>query len=292
MSEESKKEIDEATGVETVGHEWDGIKELNNPLPRWWLNIMYFLILVSVIYWVLMPAWPGRHDVTHGLRNYSERVEVTKQVEAMQNARAEKAQKLLQAASLEEIENDPELFEFASALGKITFADNCAMCHGSGGQGAIGYPNLNDDVWLWGGKIEDIRYTIAHGIRSGDPKSRNSLMPAYGKAGILQKDQINDLVNYVRSLSGMDVDAEAAARAAPLFKAQCSVCHGVDGTGNRMFGAPNLTDEEWLFGGDEESVRYTITNARNAVMPNWNERFDDATITSLAVYVHTLGGGE
>jgi cytochrome c oxidase cbb3-type subunit III len=292
-NDKDKPEVDEATGTQTTGHEWDGIKELNTPLPRWWLIIMYATIVWSVVYWVFMPSWPGINGYLKGTRNHSERANVDKAMAELQAMRSANSEKLLASKSLTDIENDPELLQFAMASGKAAFGDNCETCHGPGGQGAVGYPNLNDDVWLWGGTLDDIRTTIAYGIRTPHPKSRKSMMPAFGKTGILSGEQVNDLTSYVQYLAGEeDVNGEAVQRATPLFKAQCSVCHNADGTGKRMFGAPNLTDREWLYGGDREAIKYTITNSRNGVMPSWDHRFDEATIASLAVYVHTLGGGE
>ena len=161
------------------------------------------------------------------------------------------------------------------------------------GQGFPGYPNLNDDVWLWGGSLDEIRTTITHGIRSeGDKATRFSMMPAYGRDGILSSDQINDLVDYVLHLAGEEANAEAVERAAPVFAMQCAMCHRPDGTGERLQGAPNLTDAEWLFGGDRETIRTTIYESRFGVMPHWEQRLDEATIAALAVYVHALGGGE
>lgn len=284
--------VDEVTGVATTGHEWDGIRELNNPLPRWWLYICYASFVWSVFYWVLMPSWPGISGHLRGVRNHSERANVAMAMASLKASRAENAQRLLSAPSLSAIESDPELLQFAMAAGGAAFGDNCATCHGAGGAGNKGYPNLNDDVWLWGGTLDDIKQTITHGIRSSDPESRLSIMPSFGAQDILSSSEVNDLVAYVQSLSGQEASEEAVQRAAPIFQAQCRACHGEDGTGNRSLGAPDLTDIETLFGDKSTDLRQTIYYSRNAVMPNWNERLDEATITSLAVYVHTLGGGE
>ncbi|MEM9234600.1 MAG: cytochrome-c oxidase, cbb3-type subunit III [Pseudomonadota bacterium] len=286
--EDHKIEVDDHSGVETTGHEWDGIKELNNPLPRWWLIVFYVCVAWSVVYWIFMPSLPG----LKGIRNHSERVNVTEQLETMQGARSELASRLLTTASLGEIEQDPDLFQFAMASGKSAFGDNCATCHGVGGAGFPGYPSLADDVWLWGGTLEDIRFTLTHGIRANSDQTRFSQMPAYGEQGMLNRDQINDLVTYVLHFSEEQEDMEALARAEPVYQQQCSICHGETGQGDRSQGAPNLTDAEWLYGGDRDSIRNQIWYARNGVMPNWGDRLDDATIAALAVYVHSLGGGE
>lgn len=292
MSQE--KHVDEATGVETTGHEWDGIRELNNPLPRWWLILFWVSVAVSVVYWVFMPAWPalpGFQGYTKGLSHNSERLNVARQIEDLKAARAAFAQRLA-TASPSEVEADPDLLQFALAAGESAFGDNCATCHGSGAAGARGYPNLHDDDWLWGGTLTDIRQTIQHGIRSEDPDTRLSQMPAFGRDGILTAAQIRDLVEYVRSLSGLDADKDSAARAAPLFADNCASCHGPDGKGGREFGAPNLTDGIWLYGSERDTLTATITNARQGVMPAWAGRLDPSTIAALSVFIHQRGGGE
>jgi len=287
----AKKEIDQASGMETTGHEWDGIKELNTPLPRWWLWVFYATIIWSIGYWVLYPAWPLLTSYTPGILDHSQRDDVMQAVAALKVQRAEQS-RALAGATLEQIEADPNLLQFAREAGKSAFGDNCATCHGSGAQGFKGYPNLNDDVWLWGGKLDDIRRTITVGVRSTHPDTRQSQMPAYGRDQLLEAKQIDDLTEYVLSLSGQEADAAAVARAEPLFKEQCSACHGEDGKGLREFGGPNLTDHEWLYGGTKAEIHAQIVNGRGGVMPTWGTRLDPMTIDALAVYVHSLGGGE
>jgi cytochrome c oxidase cbb3-type subunit 3 len=289
-----KPHIDEHSGVETTGHEWDGIRELDNPLPRWWLIVFYASIAFAVGYWIFMPSWPappGFQGFTPGLRHDSQRLIVQRDLDALKVQRAPFANKLA-SASLTQIEADPALLQFALAAGESAFANNCAPCHGAGAQGARGYPNLNDDDWLWGGKPDDIRQTILHGIRAEDDQTRQSQMPAFGRDGLLRPAQINDLVEYVRHLSGQDADAGAVKRAAPLFADNCASCHGPEGKGGRSVGAPNLTDGIWLYGGDRATIRETLTNARRGVMPAWSAKLDPATIAALAVFVHQRGGGE
>lgn len=288
----SKPEIDQITGVETTGHEWDGIKELNNPLPRWWLIVFYACVVWSVGYWIVMPAWPLVSSYTTGVINHSDRANVKQAMANLASDRSEFVTRLTSAESLDVIEQDADLQQFALAAGRSAFGDNCATCHGSGGQGAIGYPNLNDDVWLWGGKLEDIQHTLRVGIRSTHEDTRFTQMPSYGRDNLLTREQIGDLVEYVVHLSGRAADAAAVDRAAPIFEQQCASCHGPDGRGDQSQGAPNLTDQEWLYGGDRSTIQYTIYYARNGVMPTWAGRLDDATINALAVYVHALGGGE
>ena len=288
---EDKKDIDDVTGTETTGHEWDGIKELNTPLPRWWLGLFYLCIVWAIGYWVVMPAWPGISGYTHGLLNHSQRDDVTAQVAALKDARREK-EHALAGATLQQIQSNPDLQQFALAEGRTLFGDNCAACHGSGGQGAHGYPNLNDDVWLWGGKLEDIQHTITVGVRSTSPDTRQSQMPAFGRDAMLKPAQIDDLTEYVVHLSGRPADGSAVKRGTQLFADNCAVCHGPDGKGNRTLGAPNLTDNEWLYGGTSDDIHDQIWNGHGGVMPTWGGRLTPEEIKALAIYVHSLGGGE
>lgn len=289
---DEKKHVDDVTGVETTGHVWDGIRELNNPLPRWWLIVFWVTVAWSVGYWILMPAWPGITGYTKGLREHSERENVAIQLAALDEQRAAATQRLIEAPSLQAIENDADLLQFAMAAGESLFGDNCATCHGAGGQGFVGYPSLVDDSWLWGGTLEDIQQTLHYGIRSTHPQTRFNMMLAYGRDGLLTREQISDLTEYVVALSGREADQAAAARVEPLFQQQCASCHGADGTGIQIMGAPNLTDAIWLFGGDREAITETLVNGRGGVMPAWTDRLSDEQIIALAVYVHALGGGE
>jgi len=285
------KKIDEISGTETTGHEWDGIEELNTPMPRWWLWVFYASIVWAIIYAILMPSIPFLNSHFKGVLGHSDRASVMKTVETMHAERSVYANKL-NGASLEDIQADPDLFRFAMAAGKSAFGDNCATCHGSGAQGFKGYPNLNDDIWLWGGTFEDIQHTLTVGIRAAHEETRIGLMQAYGRDELLSRDEITDLTQYVLSLSGKAEDITAANRAAQLFQDNCSSCHGTDGKGDLLQGAPNLTDAEWLYGGTAEYIYETIYGGRQGVMPNWNERLAPETITALSVYVHALGGGQ
>jgi len=293
---DQERDIDEVSGVETTGHTWDGIKELNNPLPRWWLYVFYASIVWAIGYMIFMPAIPALPGTgmtnTLGLRGHSDRAVVAEQVQALHTERAAAAGRLV-TASLSEIETDMSLQQFALAMGESAFGDNCATCHGAGGRGAKGYPMLADDIWLWDGTLDGIEYTLRHGIRHDeDPDTRRNSMPAFGRDGLLTPREIDDLVHYVVDLSGGEADQAAVNRAAPVYATQCVSCHGADGKGNRQLGAPNLTDHEWLFGGEPRDIQQTIYSARNAHMPAWQGRLDDPTIKALAVYVHSLGGGE
>src|SRR3954468_2877169 len=271
-------EIDHATGKSTTGHEWDGIKELNTPLPRWWLITFYLTIVWAIGYWVVYPAWPLISSHTTGLFGYSTRADVGVELANLEKIRGEKMVKLA-ATPLTEIEKDPALLALARARGKAAFGDNCAPCHGSGGAGAKGYPNLNDDEWLWGGSLDQILQTIQFGVRSGHSKTHESAMLAFGKEGVLKRDQIVTVANYVRSLSGLSTnqgfDASAGAK---IFADNCAACHGDAGKGNQELGAPDLTDKIWLYGSDEATLVETIANGRTGVMPAWVGRLDPPTI--------------
>ena len=287
-------EIDPHTGVETTGHQWDGIKELNNPLPRWWLFVFWASVVVAVGYWILMPAWPalpGMQGYTSGTLQQSDRSDVAAETAAMRRDRNALSARLA-AVDASSILRDHDLSQLAMSLGESAFGDNCATCHGAGGRGAKGFPRLADDVWLWGGKLEEIERTIRYGIRSGHAEAHTSEMPAFGRDEFLQPAQISDLVQYVLQKSGQKADVQAATRAQPVFDANCASCHGVNLHGDRSKGAPNLTDRDWIYGGDAASIRRTIHGPRNGVMPAWIDRLDPAAIRALAIYVHSLGGGE
>ena len=278
--------------IATTGHEWDGLQELNRPLPRWWLWLFYATIIWSVGYWVVYPAWPLLSSFSNGVFNWHSRAAVSSDLAALQTQRGAMTARLA-AASLAEIESTPEMLDFARALGGRAFADNCAPCHGAGGGGAKGYPNLVDNDWLWGGSLEAISQTITHGVRSGDEQGRQGSMPAFGRDGMLKRDEVVVVADYVRSLSGLSTIAGAdLARGAKIFADNCAVCHGPDGKGNRALGAPNLTDQIWLYGSDSQTIFDGIWNGHGGVMPAWGGKLDAVTIKALTVYVHTFGGGE
>jgi cytochrome c oxidase cbb3-type subunit 3 len=292
MADAKKSEQGAVAKVGTTGHEWDGIQELNTPLPRWWLWLFYATIVWSIGYWVVYPTWPLVSSYTMGVLHWNARSAVAAQVAALQQERAPMMAKL-NGASLQEIESTPELLDFARAAGRRAFADNCAPCHGAGGGGARGYPNLDDNKWLWGGTLADIYQTIDHGVRSTDDGGHQGSMPAFGRDGLLKPDEIPTVADYVRSLSGLPTEPGAdLTKGAKIFADNCAVCHGPQGKGNREVGAPNLTDNIWLYASDKKTIVEGITNGRGGVMPAWGGKLDDATIKALAVYVHTFGGGE
>ena len=295
MTEDQKKnkEKDHITGVETTGHEWDGLKELNNPAPRWWLWVFLVTVIWSVGYWVIYPAWPTSEGNTKGKWGWTQHEQLKeKQTEIAE--RRSVYQERFDAASLQEIKNDPALFEFARVGGASAFKENCAACHGTGAAGAKGYPNLNDDDWIWCGTLSKIYETIKVGINSGHVNQHSTIMPAFGKDGILNKGQIQDVVEYVFKLhQGNKAEiTEAYNRGQVVFAENCASCHGVSGEGNSDMGAPRLNDEIWLWGGDKASIQNTVVNAHVGVMPAWEERLSPSTVKALAIYVYSLGGGQ
>lgn len=279
-------------GPGTTGHEWDGLQELNNPLPRWWLWIFYACIAFSIVWMVLYPAWPVPGGNTRGTLGYSSRADVEQQMAALESRR-DAALKGIEQIPVADIASDPKMMKAAIEGGRAAFKMHCVQCHGSGAAGGNGYPNLNDDDWLWGGDMVAIHQTLQHGIRQpGDDATRLSMMPAFGRDGLLQPAEIKAVVEHVRAISGQEHNAALAARGATVFATQCASCHGPEGKGDRQFGAPNLTDGIWLYGGDREALTATVTNARGGVMPAWKDKLPEATIRKLTAYVHSLGGGE
>lgn len=285
----SEKEIDDVSGVATTGHQWDGIKELNNPLPRWWVWTFYATIVWALAYTVAYPAWPLISSATGGLLGYSSRADVRGELQAAEAAKGGYVA-AVGAMSVDEILADDRLRQFATAAGAAAFRVNCVQCHGSGAAGSSGYPNLNDDEWLWGGTPEAIRMTIAHGIRfAEDGETRVSEMPAF--AEVLQPAEIGQVASYVKTLSA-HAETVPEAAGAKLFADNCAACHGADGKGSRELGAPDLTDAIWLYGSGEADIARQIRAPRHGVMPAWLGRLGDTTVKELAVYVHSLGGGE
>ncbi|MFC3181772.1 cytochrome-c oxidase, cbb3-type subunit III [Cypionkella sinensis] len=280
--------------VPTTGHVWDGIQEFDNPMPRWWVWVLYLTIIWGIGYTIAYPAWPLLTGHTQGVIGSNQRTEVEADIKRFDDANAPIKAKLV-AADLASIPGNDELKTFAVSAGASVFKNNCAQCHGSGAAGVQGkgYPNLLDNDWLWGGDMNAIHTTITHGIRNTtDEDARLSQMPAFGVDGILEKPQIADVVQYVLQISGQDHDATQASAGAAVFAENCVGCHGEDGKGNREFGAPNLTDAIWLYGGDAATLTETVTKARYGVMPAWGGKLSEDEIRAVATYVHSLGGGE
>jgi len=288
---ETNREVDEMSGTETTGHEWDGIKELDTPMPRWWLWTFYVCIIWSVAYWVIYPAWPtlsgeGERGGTVGTANWTQYTQLAEsQAEIV--ARRAQYQGQFDASTFEDIQNDPALSAFAVAGGRAAYGDNCATCHGTGGAGASGYPNLNDDDWLWGGSMDEIYLTIRFGIRGNHDETHFSEMPAYGD--ILEADEISKIADYVAATaSGVATSDEGKS----LYNDNCAVCHSETLTGVRDLGAPNLADALWLYGGSVDEIATQISKPKHGIMPAWESRLSPSTIRQLTLYVHSLGGGE
>ncbi|WP_137151872.1 cytochrome-c oxidase, cbb3-type subunit III [Devosia sp. FKR38] len=285
------KPVDDLSGVETTGHEWDGIKELNNPLPRWWLWTFYGCIIWALVYTIFYPAWPMLSSATTGVLGYSSRADLAKTMSEVQVGNQAVVSKIAELP-VADILADPELTRFASAAGESAFKVNCTQCHGTGAAGGPGYPNLNDDSWIWGGTIDAIYTTIAHGVRSTtDPDTRYNIMPNFGADQLLDAASINTLADYVASLSGVEGGVNTP-EGAQLFTDNCAACHGEGGVGLTDLGGPNLTDAIWLYDGSLEAIKAQINKPRHGMMQAWSEKLDDTTIKELAVYVHGLGGGE
>ncbi|ESY87150.1 cytochrome-c oxidase, cbb3-type subunit III [Mesorhizobium sp. LNHC229A00] len=286
----SSDHIDEVSGISTTGHEWDGIRELNNPLPRWWVITFYMTIVWAIGYTIAYPAWPLSHSATKGVLGYSSRNEVKNELSAAEAAKG-KYVAAIESKSVSEIAADDTLRKFAVAAGAAAFKLNCVQCHGSGAQGSKGFPNLNDDDWLWGGEVDQIQQTIAHGIRfASDPATRLSEMPAFGD--IITADQIKQVSTYVASLSGTVGDQSLVAPGAKVFAENCVACHGDNAKGNKELGAPDLTDAIWLYGSGEAAIAAQVTAPKQGVMPAWGARLGETKVKELAVYIHSLGGGE
>ncbi|MFG6516761.1 cytochrome-c oxidase, cbb3-type subunit III [Sulfitobacter sp. 1A13496] len=286
-----KRKIDPATGTETTGHSWDGIEELNTPLPRWWLWTFYATVVWGVIYTILYPAWPMVSGATAGLLGYSTRGEVAAEIARVDLSNADLTESLVNV-DLGVLKDNEELQRFATQAGRSVFAANCSQCHGAGAGGVVasGYPNLLDDDWLWGGTMEEIAYTVRHGIRNeDDPDARFSEMPPFDW---MEEAELDATVHFVRSLSGLEHDAGAAQAGAEVYADNCSACHGERGLGDREMGAPNLADAIWLRGGSHEAILRQLKAPRMGVMPPWQARLGEAEVRAVTAYVHGLGGGE
>lgn len=280
-----------AFGKPTAELEWDGIRKLDYPPPRWWVMTFIATVVIAAIWWVLYPSWPSPFGTWRGVLGYDQRAAVETRLAEAERARAPLVA-ALDAATIEQVRADPQLFNYAVLGGQVAFNNYCAPCHGLGGGGQGAFPTLADDDWLWGGRPDDIEYTIRHGIRSGTAEARDSIMPAFGVDGILARDQIRDVTQYTLSLTGRATDADAVARGEEVFVEQCAACHGEGGVGNQEVGAPQLSNEVWLYGGEPQDIAAQVIRPQHGVMPAFGTRLDDATVKMLVVYVHSLGGGQ
>lgn len=287
-------EKDSVSGQYTTGHEWDGIKELNTPLPKWWVYVFWATVIWSIAYWIAMPAWPTISDYSRGVLGYSSRNDLQAELKAQKQTRS-KFESQIAAASVEDVVKNKDLRNFAMVGGKVLFNDNCAPCHGTGGVGAPGaYPNLADDEWIWGGTLPEIQQTISFGVRNTNANSHQSEMPKFGADSLLTKEQIDQVADYVVALSSKGAAAGLPGEA--IFAEQCVACHQEGGVGSKDVGAPALNNNIWLFKGSKDAVKQVVvnqvTNPRHGSMPAWSERLDETSIKMLTVYVHSLGGGK
>lgn len=284
---------DPVTGRMTTGHEWNGIEELDTPVPRVVFFFLAVTTLFAIVYWILMPAWPVGWTYTRGLLGIDQREIVTRQVEGAAAARAPWTDRVM-AMSFAEVEADEPLMRDVRETGRTLFIDNCAACHGVNATGGPGFPDLTAKAWLWGGDPEVIAETIRVGINATNEDTRVSQMLAFGRDGVLDRNQIGDVVSYVRSLSnGAPSDPVALERVKAgkeIFAANCVACHGEDAKGSKDVGAPDLTDRHWIYGGDTQSIFTTVYGGRQGHMPNWGARLSPLDLKILALYVHTLGG--
>ena len=286
----SDKYVDDVSGVSTTGHEWDGIRELDNPMPRWWVWTFYVTIVWALLYAIAYPAWPLLTGSTQGLLGYSSRGEVRKELAEADNAKSG-YMAAIKVKSIDDILADEQLRTVAVAAGGAAFKLNCVQCHGSGAEGSKGFPNLNDDDWLWGGTADQIQQTVAHGIRfAQDGETRDSVMPPF--ADVLDSDQISQVSTFVASLSAPVENVSLIEPGKAVYSENCAACHGDNAKGNKEMGAPDLTNAIWLYGSGEEAIAAQIRAPRVGVMPAWDARLGETTVKELAAFVHSLGGAE
>jgi len=282
-------ERDPKSGYLTTGHEWNGLTELNTPVPRLVFFFLAVAVLFSVGYWILMPAWPVGTTYTKGLLGLSDRAHVAESVKQAAVDRAAWTDQIA-AKSYAEIEADPRLMTAVRQTGRTLFGDNCAVCHGRDAKGGKGFPNLTGTSWLWGGSPEAIAETIRVGINSAHPDSRNAQMPAFGRDQILQRADIENVVAYVLSVGNSKAKPLAgnAEAGKAVFAANCAVCHGPDAKGKTDVGSPNLTDRFWMYGGDENSIYNTVWGGLQGHMPTWESRLTPVDRKILALYLVDL----
>lgn len=283
---------DPVTGRTTTGHEWNGIEELDTPVPRVVLFFLAATFLFSLVYWVLMPAWPLGVTYTRGLLGIDQRAVVSRQVEEAAARRTVWNERIATEEDLSALLVDDGLMRHVHDTGRALFADNCGVCHGVEGGGGPGYPDLSAKAWLWGGEPETLAETIRVGINSTHDETRFAQMMAFGRMGMLDREEVRSAAAYVRSLSGQalsQAEQERVEAGGQIFADNCASCHGEDGAGTVELGAPDLTDDVWIYGGDAQSVFTSIHAGREGHMPHWEGRLSAVDIRLLALYVATLG---
>nr|CAD6436070.1 cytochrome-c oxidase, cbb3-type subunit III [Rhizobium sp. Q54] len=286
------EEVDPVSGRKTTGHEWNGIKELDTPVPRGVLIFLVVTHLFALLWWILMPTWPVGTTYTKGILGTDQWQRIEEEMAQSQAARAQWTN-AIETMSFDEIIADENLMQFVRDSGRQLFGDNCAACHGMDARGAANYPDLTDDDWLWGGGPENIAETLRVGINTAHEETRVAQMPAFGRDQMLERAQVRQVALYVRSLSHPETstpdNAEALQAGREVFLTNCAACHGEDATGSRDVGAPNLTDDYWLYGGDMQTLVTSIHGGRQGHMPTWDERLSESEIKTLALYVNDLG---
>ena len=285
-------ERDDVTGRETTGHEWNGFKELDTPIPR---GVLMFLIVThiwAIAWWFFVPAWPLGQTYTKGLLGVDQQTTVEARVVEGQQQRSAWTTRL-ETEPYEAILADEALMKTVRDTGRQLFGDNCAACHGRDGRGRANYPDLTDDDWLWGGGPELIEQTMRVGINTAHPDTRIGQMPAFGRDQMLNREQVRNAAAYVYSLTNPDYSTpenlDRIDAGHEVFVSTCAACHGDNGQGNVDVGAPNLTDARWIYGGDLDTIIASVHGGRQGHMPTWDERLTTAEIRTLAVYVHDLG---
>ncbi len=293
-------EFDPVSGQSTSGHEWDGIRELNTPMPIWWVYTFFACIVFAVAYCIVYPAIPLGDHFTPGMGGGLARQQLEKDLTA-QAVKFKVQRDRIAALSVADIAKDPDLLAYALKGGDALYRNNCQPCHQAGGGGAVGYPVLSDNVWIWGGTLESIETTLTHGIRSEkDPETRQSMMPAWGRDKLLTSEQISQVADYVVAMEAQKAPASGAGR--EIYLANCAACHSSDGAkaisdGNPAVGAPPLGSGVGLYAGPNKVVTKEIAvaqiyNPRHGVMPAWSDRLTVSEIKELTLYVHELGGGQ
>lgn len=279
-------ERDDHTGHLTTGHEWNGIKELNTRVPRIVWVCLLGTFLYSVVYWLLMPAWPLGDHATRGILDYREQDVVAEQIDHANRMFGSWKQDLLKK-DIQSPNLDPILLEKVLVAGKSLFGDNCSACHGIDGNGNLGFPSLADGSWLWSGEVVGIEETIRYGINSPHDDTQVSQMPAFGHDGLLSRNEVIELVGYLQSVSKGTSASSISAAGGLLFADNCAACHGDDAKGVGI-GAPNLTDNFWIYGSSRQQLFETIWNGRQGHMPAWEGRLNDEQIRILAIFVSNL----
>jgi len=284
------KDRDPLTGHQTTGHEWNGITELNTRVPR---AVWFFVIVTHIwalVVWILLPAWPLVTTYTKGILGLDQREEVADKIIAANVARADWADRIATLPA-DDILDDPELMVRVTSTANQLFGDNCAGCHGRNAAGGPGFPSLVDAAWLWGGDADTIMETLRVGINSTHPDTRWAQMPAFGRDGLLPREDIRTVVDYTQSLSGTEAPSAVIAAGAEIFTNNCASCHGENGAGILDLGAPNLTDDFWIYGGDDASMFDTIWHGRQGWMPAWEDRMTETERKILTVHIQQLGRG-